>query len=158
FQHVLKNTAVKVNKWRIIRQDRRSVPDKSKVPVEVAPRTVDVIGRVAGRVGLDIEELDDEGWSLHTISVRLARLVVLTGKGELHLVEARLLEAIQFVDGDVCRHSAGVILDELVEDLLLLLGHLRCGQSSRWTDAREGDTLFDLRKLLCLPCNLLLLL
>src|SRR5437588_165595 len=62
-----------------------SIGGEAEVALEVAPAAVDVVGGVAGRVGLDVEELDHEGGPLDAVGVRLAGLGA-AGEGEVDLV------------------------------------------------------------------------
>src|SRR5262249_40094806 len=65
--------------------ENRLLPNQTKISLNVPPGTVNVVGRVATRIGLDVEELDDEGRPLHPIGVGLAWFVLIAGKGEVDL-------------------------------------------------------------------------
>ncbi len=40
-----------------------------KIPLHVAPDAMDVVGYVPSGIRLDIDELDEEAWSLHDVVV-----------------------------------------------------------------------------------------
>src|SRR5262245_31234275 len=76
-------------------RNRRSVVRDSKITCDVAPGAVNVVGRVTGRVLLDIQELNDEGWSLNAVCVRLACFRIISCEGEMDLIKADLVQSVQ---------------------------------------------------------------
>src|SRR4051794_10515847 len=98
-------------------EHKRSLVRESKVAVNIPPRAVNVVGGVLRGVRLNVEELNDEGWPLDAIGVGFAGSVLLAGVGEVDLVNARLVEAIEFDRCDLLGQPAGVILDQLVQEL-----------------------------------------
>src|SRR5205814_1015068 len=66
---------------------------KSEVGREAAPGAVDVVRRVPRRVGLDVQELDHEGWPLDAVAVRLARLRR-PGVGEVQVPRAGVVHPL----------------------------------------------------------------
>src|SRR6266404_2479086 len=59
----------------------------AEIVFQTAPGAMNMVGGVARRVSLNVEELDDESRPLDAVGVRLARLGA-AGEGEMDIVEA----------------------------------------------------------------------
>ena len=73
-----------------------------KIILEIAADGVDVVGTVLGVV-----VLHQHGRTVDAVVVRVTRLLR-TGTGEVQMVEAGGIEALQLPCGGVVRHPAGV--------------------------------------------------
>src|SRR5438309_7053588 len=78
--------------------------NKAKIALEAAPDAVDVVRRVPGRIGLHVEEHDDERRPLDAVGVRPTGLVILPRDGEVDVLQPRLPGLLQLRRGDVRRH------------------------------------------------------
>src|SRR5437879_3276392 len=94
-----------------------------EVPASIAPGAMNVVGRVLGGVGLDVQEFDHERRGYHTVTVRFAVLGA-PGVSEMDLVDACLLCFRNVSLSDFVGHPLGVGGDQLLERISLLLGHL----------------------------------
>src|SRR5262245_20536576 len=90
----------------------------AEIALQIAPTTVDVIGGISGGVLLDVQELDEEGRSLNVVGVRLAGLLGILGEGEVDLVHPTGLDLVHLGLCHVARHSIGVGLDQLLQNVL----------------------------------------
>src|SRR5262249_33054475 len=66
----------------------------AEIALEVPPAAMNVIGGITGRVGLDIEELDQERRPLDMVRVRLARFGSFLSEREVNLVQAGSLDLV----------------------------------------------------------------
>src|SRR5437870_10539103 len=118
---------------------------------------MNVIGRVPGGIGLDVEELDHECRPLDPVSMRLAWIRT-AGVGEMDVVYTTLFDLSHLRRGDIFRHARRISPDKLEHKLLLLAIQFSIGDSLWLADVRGTAVLFDLGELLVLKGNLALLL
>ena len=89
-----------------------------------------MVGWIAAGIGLDVKKFDDEGRSLHVVSVALAGFRR-TAKCKVDFVGAAVLYLFPLERGDIGGQTAGVAFEEFEERGLLILVHLRRRQTNR---------------------------
>src|SRR5206468_10572261 len=99
-----------------------------KIAPHVAPDGVNVVGGVAGGVGLDVDELDLEGGALNAVVAAFA-LFLAAGPAEEDFVGTAGANRFHSLFRDVRRKAVGVFLDERPQNTALLAAQL-VGQDS----------------------------
>src|SRR6267378_826866 len=87
---------------------------RAKIAVEIPPDRMNVIGVI-----LYVVVLDEEGWPLNPVVVRLPMLKT-TGPGKVYVVESRRPQFLHPCGGNIRSHVSGVFLQQAHQDILLL--------------------------------------
>ena len=92
----------------------------SEVAGHVAPDAVNVVGGIAGRVGLRIDELDEERRALDAVVMADARLQR-ARPSETHVLRSVFNDATNPLPGNALRHTGDVFVHQVFDRLLLVV-------------------------------------